>query len=44
MSPAVALLAFVAAGCILIVTPGPDTALVLRTAAVEGLRAFWLTP
>jgi threonine/homoserine/homoserine lactone efflux protein len=38
MSPAVALLAFIAAGCILIVTPGPDTALVLRTAAVEGPR------
>jgi threonine/homoserine/homoserine lactone efflux protein len=38
MSPAVALLAFIAAGCILIVTPGPDTALVLRTAAVDGPR------
>jgi threonine/homoserine/homoserine lactone efflux protein len=38
MSPAVALLAFIAAGCVLIVTPGPDTALVLRTAAVEGPR------
>ena len=38
MSPAIALLAFIAAGCILIVTPGPDTALVLRTAAVEGPR------
>jgi threonine/homoserine/homoserine lactone efflux protein len=34
----VALLAFIAAGSILIVTPGPDTALVLRTAAVEGPR------
>lgn len=38
MSPAVALLAFIGAGIILIVTPGPDTALVLRTAAVEGPR------
>jgi len=38
MSPAIALLAFIAAGSILIVTPGPDTALVLRTAAVEGPR------
>jgi threonine/homoserine/homoserine lactone efflux protein len=38
MSPAVALLAFIGAGTILIVTPGPDTALVLRTAAVEGPR------
>lgn len=38
MSPAVALVAFIAAGIVLIVTPGPDTALVLRTAAVEGAR------
>ena len=38
MSVPVALLAFIAAGTVLIVTPGPDTALVLRTAAVEGLR------
>lgn len=38
MTPVVALLAFIAAGCVLIVTPGPDTALVLRTAAVEGPR------
>jgi threonine/homoserine/homoserine lactone efflux protein len=38
MSVTVALLAFIAAGSILIVTPGPDTALVLRTAAVEGPR------
>jgi threonine/homoserine/homoserine lactone efflux protein len=38
MSVPVALLAFIAAGAILIVTPGPDTALVLRTAAVEGPR------
>ena len=38
MSVTVALLAFIAAGTILIVTPGPDTALVLRTAAVEGPR------
>ncbi len=35
MSITVALLAFIAAGTILIVTPGPDTALVLRTAALE---------
>lgn len=38
MTPVVALLAFIAAACVLIVTPGPDTALVLRTAAVEGPR------
>ena len=38
MSPAVALAAFIAAGIVLIVAPGPDTALVLRTAAVEGPR------
>jgi threonine/homoserine/homoserine lactone efflux protein len=38
MSVTVALLAFIAAGIVLIVTPGPDTALVLRTAAVEGPR------
>jgi len=38
MSVTVALLAFIAAGTILIVTPGPDTALALRTAAVEGPR------
>ena len=38
MSPVVALAAFIAAGIVLIVTPGPDTALVLRTAAVEGPR------
>jgi threonine/homoserine/homoserine lactone efflux protein len=38
VSVPVALLAFIAAGIVLIVTPGPDTALVLRTAAVEGPR------
>ncbi|HLW49311.1 MAG TPA: LysE family translocator [bacterium] len=38
MPVTVALLAFIAASSILIVTPGPDTALVLRTAAVEGPR------
>ncbi len=38
MSVTVALLAFIAAGIVLIVTPGPDSALVLRTAAVEGPR------
>ena len=39
MSPAVALVAFIAAGFILIVTPGPDTALVLRTAAMGSRRS-----
>jgi threonine/homoserine/homoserine lactone efflux protein len=38
MSVSVALLTFIAAGIVLIVTPGPDTALVLRTAAVDGPR------
>ncbi|HET7263704.1 MAG TPA: LysE family translocator [bacterium] len=38
MTPLIALMAFVAAGGVLIATPGPDTALVLRTAAVEGAR------
>jgi threonine/homoserine/homoserine lactone efflux protein len=38
MSPTVALLAYVAASAVLIVTPGLDTALVLRTTAVEGPR------
>lgn len=38
MSVTVALLTFIAAGIVLIVTPGPDTALVLRTAAVDGPR------
>ncbi|HEV2438753.1 MAG TPA: LysE family translocator [bacterium] len=39
MSPAVALLAFIGAGSILIVTPGPDTALVLRTSALGSRRS-----
>ena len=38
MSPGVAQVTFVVAESILIVTPGPDTALVLRTSAVEGSR------
>ena len=38
MSPTIALLAFMLAASVLIVTPGLDTALVLRTAAVEGPR------
>jgi len=38
MSPTIALLAFAAAAAVLIVTPGLDTALVLRTTAVEGPR------
>ena len=38
MSLTVAALAYVAASAILIVTPGLDTALILRTAAVEGHR------
>ena len=39
MSVTVALLAFIAAGVVLIVTPGPDTALVLRAAAIGGRRS-----
>ena len=38
MSVPIALATFIAAGIVLIVTPGPDTALVLRTAAVDGPR------
>jgi len=38
VSPGVAQVTFVVAESILIVTPGPDTALVLRTSAVEGSR------
>jgi threonine/homoserine/homoserine lactone efflux protein len=38
MSPLATLLAFTATAAVLIVTPGMDTALVLRTSAVEGHR------
>jgi threonine/homoserine/homoserine lactone efflux protein len=38
MGPAATLLAFAAAAMVLIITPGMDTALVLRTSAVEGHR------
>ena len=38
MSVTTALLAFMAASAVVIVAPGPDTALVLRTTAVEGPR------
>jgi threonine/homoserine/homoserine lactone efflux protein len=38
MNPTVALLTFLAASVVLTVTPGLDTALVLRTTAVEGPR------
>jgi threonine/homoserine/homoserine lactone efflux protein len=38
MSPIVAVLAFAAAAAVLIITPGLDTALVLRATAVEGPR------
>lgn len=42
MSAAVALLAFTATAALLTVTPGLDTALVLRTAAAEGPRRAML--
>jgi threonine/homoserine/homoserine lactone efflux protein len=38
MSPLATLFAFAAAALVLIITPGMDTALVLRTSAVEGHR------
>jgi threonine/homoserine/homoserine lactone efflux protein len=38
MGPIATLLAFAAAAMVLIITPGMDTALVLRTSAVEGHR------
>ncbi|WP_019560737.1 LysE family translocator [Caldimonas manganoxidans] len=41
MSTATAILAFSAAVAVLTITPGLDTALVLRTAAVEGPRPAW---
>jgi threonine/homoserine/homoserine lactone efflux protein len=42
MSVAAALIAFSIAAGLLTITPGLDTALVLRTAAVEGARRAWL--
>ena len=42
MSPAQAVLAFTGAAALLTITPGLDTALVLRTAAVEGSRRAML--
>ncbi len=38
MYPTIALLTFALAAAVLTITPGVDTALVLRTAAVEGPR------
>jgi len=38
MSPTIALLTFAIAAAVLTITPGVDTALVLRTVAVEGPR------
>ncbi len=38
MSPTIALLTFTLAAAVLTIMPGMDTALVLRTAAVEGPR------
>ena len=42
MTIAQALIAFILAAGLLTITPGLDTALVLRTAAVEGPRRAWL--
>ena len=42
MTPQTALLAFTATAALLTVTPGLDTALVLRTAATEGARRAML--
>ena len=42
MTPAQALITFAIAAGLLTITPGLDTALVLRTAAAEGPRRAWL--
>jgi threonine/homoserine/homoserine lactone efflux protein len=42
MNPAEALVAFSFAAILLTITPGLDTALVLRTAAAEGPRPAWM--